>query len=268
MPADRWQDADGVRAVHRALEPARRGPVPRLAERARRARPGSTSAAAPARSSGQIVARADPARGHGRRPVGRRSCEAARDRVAGPVAAFEVGQADRPAARHRVGGRRRLGAGAQLRARRARRARGGRARRATGRDGRRLRLGLRGADGAAAPVLGRGGRARPGRPPSSTRGGASRSPRPRRSRRRGSTPGSPEVLIAPLDVPTRFAGLRRPVAAVHGAHRAGSRLRRHAAARSPRGAQRALAFHAPDRSRGHDRPHRARLGDPRPDAAT
>ena len=83
------------------------------------------------------------------------------------------------------------------------------------RDRRRLRLGLRGADGAAAPVLGRGGRARPvGR---GARRGSALSDR--RARAAGDGVGRRRARRGPHRAarrPDPVRGLRRPVAAVHG----------------------------------------------------
>ena len=76
--------------------------------------------------------------------------------------------------------------------------------------------------------------------------------------------GLSNVLVMAIDVPDALRRLRRLLAAVHGRHRSGARLRLPAAARSPRGAARAAANDPAHRPRGHDRPHRARLGDPRP----
>ena len=188
MPADRWQDADAYeRFIGRWSRRAADQFLAWLSVPA-----GATwvdVGCGTGALSGQIVARTDPARVTGVDPSAA-FVEAARDRVAQPVAAFEVGQADRlpldsgsadvvvsglvlnfvpdvPAA---------LDEAARV---------AGRAGRSPPTSGT--------TRGGWSCCAGSGTRRSSStrRPRSSTRVGAFRSPRPRRWRRRGSTPGSP-----------------------------------------------------------------------------
>ena len=263
MPADRWQDADAYeRYIGRW---SRRAADPFLAWLSVPA--GATwvdVGCGTGALSGQIVARTDPARVTGVDPSAA-FVEAARDRVAQPLAAFEVGQADRLPLDSGSRGRRRVGARPQLRARRARRARRGRARRQARRDGRRLRLGLRG----RMELLRRFWDAAVELDPSAAELDEGRrfpiaAPAPLATA--WVDAGLAEVLIAPLDVPTRFADFDDlwlpftvPIGPAPG-------LRRDPAARPAGGAPGAAPVHVAQRARGHDRPDRAGVGHPRPDA--